>query len=165
MIKPDKYCPNVYLKRVAWFIGILFIRLALPNIVTAQEPAICPANLNAYWPLDEVNSTTFQDTVGTTTGTCAGGCPQTSTGLIQTAQVFDGQTTGINFPVSPTLAGQVGSSFSIAFWMKGIAGTTCTTKKNEVIIGRDDNTSQLHWWVGCTAKTGNAISGELSADY
>ena len=37
------------------------------------------------------------------------------------------------------------ASFTVEYWMK--KGTACSG--NEVIVGRDDSSTSLHWWTGC----------------
>ncbi len=43
--------------------------------------------------------------------------------------------------------------------MRGIDGETCsgtTVSANEVIVGRDDSSTGLHWWLGCRHTSGAA---------
>ncbi|GBE00245.1 hypothetical protein BMS3Abin07_02294 [bacterium BMS3Abin07] len=127
---------------------------AVPLAVQAATPAGCPAGITNYWPLDELLDTTFSDEVGVNDGACTQpGCPFLGQGIVNYAREFDGVDDGIDvldttgtepFDWADT------DSFSIEFWMEGVAGQTCSTH-NEVVIGRIDNSSPgLQWWVGCS---------------
>ena len=61
--------------------------------------------------------------------------------------LFDGINDAIN--VAPDASFNWGNtdSFSIEFWMKTDPGSTCAG--NQVIVGRDDGSTNLHWWAGC----------------
>ena len=57
-------------------------------------------------------------------------------------------------------------SFTIEYWMKGVPGDTCsgsTVNDNEVIVGRDDSTSDLHIWTGCVAYVDGPVDGGHAA--
>ena len=61
--------------------------------------------------------------------------------------MFDGIDDGLNvFPHSLFNWGNT-NSFSIEFWMQTDPASSCTG--NEVIVGRNDGATNLHWWVGC----------------
>jgi len=115
-------------------------------------------DMTSYWKLDEVASGTYKDSYGDNNGVCAGVCPApNSNGKINGAQLFDGSTTGIDVPDDDSFDWTKTDSFSIEFWMKkasfvGSGGTN----DNEVIIGRDDSGTSLHWWFGIQNSTGAA---------
>jgi hypothetical protein len=132
-----------------------------PYTIQVFEVTPCPANMSSYWKLNETSSGSYADSYGDNTGACAGVCPvPTTDGMVSTAQVFDGDTTGIDIPADDAFDWGVNDSFSIEFWMKGVAGQTCTgtanPNDNEVIVGRDDPTTNLHWWFGCENTDGEA---------
>ncbi|MEM7028280.1 MAG: LamG domain-containing protein [Chloroflexota bacterium] len=157
--------------KVALIVGLLITSLIFPRLIAAQSPdqvgsrlATCPANPSGYWMFDDGNNTVFTDTVGGVDGVCAGDCPTGDSGQIDLAQKFDGVTTGLNIPISTTINWAADDSFSVAFWMQGTPDVTCVNKRNEVILGRDDNNSGLHWWIGCNGNTGNVTFNLLDQD-
>jgi len=108
--------------------------------VAASES--CPADISAYWKMDETSGPPFVDWVGTADATCST-CPDPTTGLIGGAQWFDG-TDEVNVTNSSVFDWAADASFTIAYWMK----TDQSTAGNRVLVGRDDGGS-LHMWVGC----------------
>ena len=115
---------------------------AQPFTITVQEE-VCPENMISYWELNEDSGPHYIDSIGTNDGECAGTCPDASLGLIGGAQSFDNNT-GINISPDASFDWGYGQSFSIGFWLK----REPTLSGVEVIIGRDDSTSNLHWWSG-----------------
>jgi hypothetical protein len=124
--------------------------------VAAVTP--CPLDMASYWKLDETSSGSYEDSFGDSDGVCraTGNCPvPAANGKVNRAQEFSRPSQlGIDIPVpgggqdAPFDWGQ-GDSFSIEFWMKRdgpINGSQISD--NEVIIGRDDPGTQLHWWFG-----------------
>jgi hypothetical protein len=101
----------------------------------------------AYWKLDESIAGTYQDDFNGHDGTCAGECPEPVTGYSNGGQEFNGTNTGIDVPADTDFDWGPDDNFSIEFWMKTDPESTCDG--NEVVIGRDDSSTQLHWWVGC----------------
>lgn len=101
----------------------------------------CPSGMIHYWDLDD-NSSPYIDLYGLN-ATCTN-CPTPVTGVINNAQQFSASTV-VNAPSD--LSFNWSGSFSIEFWMKTDPSSTCSG--NQVIIGRDDPTTLLHWWVGC----------------
>ena len=123
----------------------LFISLL---IVTGSSYAQCTSGLTNYWKLDESSGSTFVDSVGGVNASCsAPNCPQFSAGIIGNALMFDGSNSGIN--VSPNASFNWGNSdsFSIEFWMQTDPVSSCTG--SQVLVGREDSSTNLHWWVGC----------------
>ncbi len=121
----------------------------------AQAAGTCPSGMTSYWMLEETSGTTFADSVGGHTASCGGVsmCPDFTTGRIGNALIFDGATNGLNVASDASFNWAVADSFSIEFWMKS-SGGTCLG--NQVVVGRDDTSTQLHWWVGCWDNTGVA---------
>lgn len=116
----------------------------------------CPAGLTAFLKLDETQPVPAQyaDVFRAHNGVCAGGCPAPAAGRLNGGQSFSkATTTGINVPVlvgPPSFNWAAGDSFAAAFWMKSDPAQSCIDERNEVIVGRTDETggSQLQFWVG-----------------
>jgi len=109
--------------------------------ITVAEPDVCPADISAYWKLDETSGPPFVDWVGDADAICST-CPDPVPGLIGGAQWFDG-TDEVNVPASGVFDWAADASFTIAYWMK----TDQSTAGNRVLVGRDGD--GLHMWVGC----------------
>jgi len=121
--------------------------------VVAHEGTLCPTDMLAYWKLDETSGTTYYDFYDGHDGECAGDCPDPATGHINGGQVFS-STTGIDVPADEDFDWGAGDSFSIEFWMRRPG----TPTGNEVIVGRDDSATNLHWWVGVGQWVGNVAA-------
>lgn len=131
---------------------------------TVNSSSSSAATLVGYWRLDETSGNSFEDSVGTLDGVCvAGNCPTpTNNGRVNGAQVFsEVLTDAIDIPANSIFNWGPNDSFSIAFWMKGVPGKTCAKNSipggNQVIVGRDDGNTQLHWWIGCQGNGGHAL--------
>ena len=132
--------------------------------ILVEEAPPCPENMTHYLKLDEVSGGVYTDLFSSNSGTCAGSCPEPDTGIVSGAQVFSrGAGTGLNLPADASFDWGSSDSFSIEFWMKKDPGTeTCSgsdTSANEVIAGRDDASSQLHWWIGIGCNTDYPTQG------
>jgi hypothetical protein len=116
----------------------------------------CPAGMSSYWPLDETSGSVYNDLVGGQVGTCLStACPTPVTGRVGGGQRFDGSTDGVNVPANASLNWSATDSFSLEVWMKGVSGQTCKSS-SEVLLGRDDASTGLQWWLGCALNTGVA---------
>ncbi len=63
---------------------------------------------------------------------------------------FIGSNSEINVPPADfDFDSGANTSFSIEYWMMTPVGSTCPG--NQVVVGRDDAVSTLHWWSGCGA--------------
>ena len=115
---------------------------------SAGWTSVC--DMVGYWKLDELVSGDYEDSASDNNGVCAGVCPVPNVnGRVDGMQVFDGSTTGIDIPADAIFNWDVNDSFSIVFWVKRdtpINGSV--TNDNEVIVGRDDAATDLHWWFG-----------------
>lgn len=131
---------------LVFVLSALSLIMAIPRSSQAQVPAGCPSNITHYWQLDEMTGSPYIDFYGTNDAACAN-CPTPTTGIINNAQQFDGIDDEVNVTDDNTFDWGVTDSFSIEFWMKTPSASTCSG--NQVIVGRDDASSQLHWWVGC----------------
>ena len=123
----------------------------------AQAAGTCPTDITSYWMFEETaGSTTFADSVGGHNAACIGSaCPGfTDSGRIGNAWTFDGVDDGLNVSSHVSFNWDIAASFSIEFWTKAEITNACIG--NQVIIGRNDPSTKLHWWVGCWDKTGIA---------
>ncbi|MFZ5917452.1 MAG: DUF7507 domain-containing protein [Chloroflexota bacterium] len=114
--------------------------------ITVAKGTVCPVDMLAYWKLDETGGAAYDDFFDGLDGECAGQCPATATGMINGGQIFNGSDTGIDVPADAAFDWSVSDSFSIEFWMR--SDSACATG-NQVIIGRDDSSTPMQWWVGC----------------
>jgi len=141
-------------------IGLIGIFLfLLSGTANAQT---CPDNMSHYWKLNEtVTPTDFYDSyVDADNAYCdTTACPSPETGILDGAQYFDGMDDEVNVSDDGTFDWGAGDSFSIEYWMK--KDSACSggdVSDNEIIIGREDPTSSLHWWVGISCMdNGEAI--------
>ncbi len=69
--------------------------------------------------------------------------PTQVTGIVGNAQSFTG-VEKVDIPDDNVSDWESNGSFSLEFWMN----TTATPPDIEVAIGRNDASSNLHWWVG-----------------
>lgn len=140
--------------------GALAFVLTTGNAALADEPVTyCPDGMISYWNLDETSCGNYIDSYGGNDGLCeVNMCPTpVDTGIIGGGQLFDGENTEINVPADGTLNWGVNDSFSIEFWMKRLPPPPDSgTYNNEVIVGKDDETNLLHWWVGVKNESGYA---------
>ena len=112
---------------------------------TQKFTIVVTEGMIAYWKLDETSGATYYDSYDGHDGACEGQCPTPATGHIDGGQAFNGSNTGIDVPADADFDWGPTDSFSIEFWLQ----TTSDCSGNEVIIGRDDSSTELHWWTGC----------------
>ena len=125
-------------------------------IITVLQAPLCPMDIIAYYPLDEVAGPPFEDTIGGNNADCSGSeCPTSTTGIVSNAQSFDGND-NISAPDIDSLEWTTESSFSIELWAKMDPSDSCAG--NDVMIGRDGS-GNLHWWVGCLNSSNLAYFG------
>ena len=115
--------------------------------ISVNEGTLCPEDMIAYWKLDETSGTAYGDFYDGHDGACAGDCPTPAIGHLNGGQEFDGNNTGIDVPADAAFDWGIADSFSVEFWMQTDSASTCSG--NEVVIGRDDSSTDLHWWAGC----------------
>ena len=120
--------------------------VATQSLTAALTQAVqCPQDTIAYWTLNETGGPPYMDSSSNGHhGLCANACPSSTVGQVNGGQGFDGTSAGINIPRNAVFDWGQTNSFSISFWMY----RNGSTGRNEVIVGRDDSTSSLHWWVG-----------------
>ncbi len=111
----------------------------------------CPSDMSHYWKLDETGGSPYKDFYGDD-ATCTD-CPSATAGRINGAQLFNG-TNQVSAADDNTLDWDAADSFSIEVWMKTDPASTCSG--DQVIVGRNDDSSQLQWWIGCWDTSGQA---------
>ncbi len=118
---------------------ILFLFLAVFSVKGFSQ---CPSGMVSYWKLQE-SGTTFDDISGNHDATAVSGSMQTD-GISGYAQQF--ANSYLTVPAHADYNWASNSSYTIELWVKftEVSGT-------QVIIGRDDPVSQVHWWIGKTA--------------
>ena len=149
-----------YMKKIPALVTILIIiwLFAFPNAINSQ--ALCSSYLQHYWKMEEINPSVLYDSAGTlnTTATVTTSWVQGKVGF---AQSFNG-TSEVNIPDDNSFDWSSSSSFTIEFWMnKSVACPAPTTANNNVIIGRDDPSTQLHWWIGVSCTNQGRINFNL----
>jgi hypothetical protein len=110
--------------------------------VAMQQP--CPEGITHLWDLDEIAGSPYRDSVGASGAVCADDCPSSTAGIVGGAQWFDGGNDELDVPDDDTFDWNHDGSFSVVYWMK----TSESTSTVWAIVGRDDSTTDLHWWVG-----------------
>jgi hypothetical protein len=140
------------------FVGALGLIFFTTGLVFADPPA----DTISYWKLDEDPAPAeYVDSVGTNNGVPGPAVPAPTPGVVpvptitvpNTAQLFDGATTGIDVTADASFDWAANASFSIELWMNRVDNGGAYIATNEVIIGRDDTyplpaVGTLHWWVG-----------------
>ena len=152
--------PTLDFTNIVTAVGILPIGGAVSDSDPAQVrvPPVCAINVVAHWKFNEVVGPVYVDSSDSHNGQCDGECPTATAGQIDGAQTFNGLTTGVSVPSHADFNWGQTDSFSIEFWMKTDAGSTCAG--NQVVIGRDDPATNLHWWTGC--KSGGQVAFYLA---
>lgn len=106
----------------------------------------CSADLKLYWNLNQ-ESDSLLDVINNN-AIVADSTIQHISGILDSALYFDGATKA-SISADSLFDWESNSSFAFEFWMlKASACSTPATSNNNVIIGRDDPGTQLHWWVG-----------------
>jgi Concanavalin A-like lectin/glucanases superfamily len=108
--------------------------------------------MSHYWKLDETAGSPYVDLSGNDNATCVN-CPTPTTGIIGGAQLFN-SASQVDAADDNTFDWGTGDSFSVEAWVKTDAGSTCSG--NQIIVGRNDDASNLQWWIGCWDTTGEA---------
>ncbi|MCD4689948.1 hypothetical protein K8S17_00640, partial [bacterium] len=113
------------------------------------SPIDAPHGMTHYWKLEDAGGPPYVNAMGAGDATCSG-CPTyTFDGRAWGCLEFDGEDDEVQVPDDGSFDWGVDDSFTIEFWMK--KDTACnggSVSDNEVIVGRDDPGTQLHWWVG-----------------
>ena len=108
----------------------------------------CPEGMTHYWRFEETGGPPYADSHGDDDAGCTD-CPAPASGIVGNALEFDGLDDEVTVPNDGSWDWASDGSFTVEFWMMkdtGCGGTV--TDFNEVIVGRDDSGTNLHWWVG-----------------
>ncbi|MEW6027456.1 MAG: LamG-like jellyroll fold domain-containing protein [Planctomycetota bacterium] len=105
----------------------------------------CPDGMIGYWKMD--NGESLEDSYAANDLSCTS-CAVEIGGLVNGALDFNGTSTALNLPDNGSFDWGQNDSFTIEFWMRRSTVGGSNTNDNEVIVGRDDAATQLHWWVG-----------------
>ncbi|NJD56947.1 MAG: LamG domain-containing protein, partial [Nitrospirae bacterium] len=121
----------------------------------ARAAVTCPVNMTSYWLLDETAGATFLDSVGGHDAVCNDTtCPDFTAGRVGNALLFNGVDDAVKVPADASFNWKLSDSFTIEFWMKTDSTYPCVG--NQVMVGRDDSSTDLHWWIGCWDYSGVA---------
>ncbi len=133
------------------------------NPLKAQEFHLnsCPEDITHYWNFKEAG-TLFIDTINENNATAIAGYePSSVPGILNNALSFDGASR-VDVPDDNSFDWDASSSFTIEFWMnKSSACPSSSTNDNNVIIGRDDPATNLHWWIGVSCVDAGRINFNL----
>ena len=127
---------------------VTMISMGFTFMTTNSTFAAYPNGVISHWKLDEATPGAafgnYEDSFNGNDGT-GNVNPTAATGIVNGAQLFNGPDIAVNVPADNSFDWQSDESFSIEFWVKtdGVAPDT-----NQVIIGRDDASTNFHWWVG-----------------
>ena len=130
------------------------LMLGQPSMAATEVCTPDAANMVAYWPFDDgASAPPYVDLIGSHDATCAGTCPSSTTGIINNAVQFFGDTlanTGNPLSVSSFegINWQNTDSFSIEAWVN----ITDTCDENKVFVGRR-GAGVYSWWLGCAEST------------
>jgi hypothetical protein len=106
----------------------------------------CPSGMLSYWKLQESSGPVYNDSYGNHDALAGTAAPSQTAGISGKAQLFNKDaSTYISVADHSDFdwAGTV--SFSIELWVKfSGAGET------RVLLGRDDPSTSVHWWIGQT---------------
>lgn len=119
----------------------------------------CPGSIDHYWNFDLKNGG-YTDRAGGLTAQ-AEVAPLAVPGVVDSGLYFNGLSE-ISVPDNITFDWEDDGSFSIEFWIRKTsvcAGTSSVN--NNVVIGRDDPNTDLHWWVGVDCQTTGKINFTL----
>jgi len=109
-------------------------------------PPDCDTNTIAYWKLDETEGPVYKDSYGIHNASVSVNEPGDSSGVVGKCQKFiPWPFIEMTAPDHSDFDFEPDQSFSISFWFKTSEADYDTTG---VIIGRNDGTGNVHWWVG-----------------
>ena len=119
--------------------------------INVKDLSGCAASMIAYWKLDEISGNRYIDHYNGNDGQAGTNAPIPIVGKINGGQQFDGVNDEINVAASTDFDFGANENFSIEFWMK----YSGSIQDVNVIIGRDDAATQLHWWIGLIGAESN----------
>jgi hypothetical protein len=116
------------------------------TVLVSESP--CPPDISHYWHFDDCVPP-YEDYWAGNDATCTN-CPDCTTGIVNDAVQFNGVDDAVNVVDDDTFDWGASDSFSIELWMK----RSGTIGENDVIVGRDDAGTSLHWWCGLEQTSG-----------
>jgi hypothetical protein len=132
----------------------------LSGSVIAQDD--CPASLIHYWNLDSANDG-FEDIINGLNATIESATTPVL-GIVNTGQYFNGLSE-LNIPDDASFDWREDESFTIEFWINKTSNCPdLINAYNNVVIGRDDSVSGLHWWAGVSCRNPGKINFTLRAN-
>ncbi len=154
------------LKKSKFILPIFVMSIALSLIFLAASLTIAayPDGVISHWKLNEVTpdllNGTYEDSFNGNDGT-GDVNPIAAIGIVNGAQGFSGELTGINVPADSSLNWLSNQSFSIEYWVKINTGIP---DGNQVVMGRFDETSDLFWYTGIEGGSGFASFAMIDSD-
>jgi hypothetical protein len=140
-------------------IYIIILTQFYGNISINGQP-FCSSYLQHYWKLDDANSGIFDDYAGALNAVVTASTAQVP-GILNFAQSFNGLSEA-NLNDDGSFDWNSNSSFSLEFWVnKSSACPSVSVSNNNVIIGRDDPATPLHWWAGVSCANPGKINFNL----
>jgi hypothetical protein len=134
--------------------------------IYVSDAITCPGTMTAYWKLDETGGPVYSDYYGDNDAyvTATGSAPVSVTGQIDLAQSFDPSNNNfLSVPYDPVLDWGADDDFSVEFW---IALNAEDLEDPGVIVGRNEGSGGVHWWVGIDPeKKINFVIREGLSDY
>jgi hypothetical protein len=125
----------------AVLLGILFVVGGVSSVLGS-----CPDGMSGYWRFDEINGESFADVLAVNDAMCGTQCPApVLDGRIGSAQDFDGAQSEVNVLANDIFNWGSNDSFSVEYWLKSKPDSVSA---NQAVVGRDDSSTQLHWWTG-----------------
>ncbi|HLO59707.1 MAG TPA: LamG-like jellyroll fold domain-containing protein [Bacteroidales bacterium] len=138
------------MKRFFTILSLCLIAIYLSSGNTAAQDQ-CPQSLIHFWKFDTRSHSKIVDRIGNLDGEFQSP-PEYVPGKVDSAAYFDGNKQ-VTLPANQDFNWGKDASFTIEFWVrKTNACPNRNNSSNNVIIGRDDNVTQVHWWAGisCT---------------
>jgi hypothetical protein len=110
--------------------------------ISSSLYAQCPANMTSYWRMQETGGSIFADEKNNHDA-IASASPSQTAGISGKSQLFGGSNY-LSVPSHADFNWASNGSYSIELWVKYLVAGPGV----HVIIGRDDPTTQTHWWIG-----------------
>ncbi len=151
------------MKKIYALFSIMVILLQFANTANLNGQPNCSSYLQHYWKLEEDNLNSFADYAGSLNANVAVN-PTRVAGKVGFGQYFNGLSEA-SLPDDNSFDWSADASFSIEFWMnKSSSCPAQNSDNNNVIIGRDDASTQLHWWAGVSCESPGKINFTLIAN-
>jgi len=146
--------PINFKKPAIWFGVLLFLinSILLPDAAFSQD-LTCPDSMAVYLHFDEEDGEYIEDQLGRHF-VSASNEPKSVLGILGNAKEFNGTNQYVNLGDHNDFDFADDGSFSIELWAK----FTNVSGSNKVMVGRDSQTNDVHWWFGVDAASGHARS-------